>query len=130
MKKESTKKIIVILGIIIVALVIFKAGMYVGYRKAGFSRTFGDSMLRDDIPGGHGVSGKIIKIATTSLVVEGSDNIEKVITFTPDTLIRKLRDAASSTVLQVDDPIIVIGSPGPNGEIAAKLIRILPQLQK
>jgi hypothetical protein len=139
MEKKSTQKIVLILGIVIVMLVIFKAGVYVGYRKAGFSRGLGDSyfrnfggsprggMMRDDIPGGHGVTGKVIKVTPTSLIVEGSDNIEKIITINSETLVRKFRDTASTTALQVNDNVIVIGTPGSNGDVTARLIRILPQ---
>ena len=139
-KQLLLKRTIKIIAVLILVLLIFKAGVYDGYRKFEFSSrlgnsyytTFGGPMMmgffHDDIPGGHGVSGKVIKASPTAIVVEGTDNIEKIVTISADTLVRRARETASTTAVQVNDAVIVIGSPGQNGEIAAKLIRILPPI--
>ena len=66
LNKKIVYKTLVVIGIVVVALLIFQAGFFVGYKKAGFSH----------IPNSHGVSGKVVKIDTVSMVVEGSDNAE------------------------------------------------------
>lgn len=137
------------IAVIVIALIIFKIGVFVGYRKAGFSYRFGENYYRtfggqrldsgrgmmngfmhDNMPGGHGVTGKVIKVSLPTIIVEGSDNIEKVININNDTLIRNMMDTATPTDIKIDDSIIVIGSPTPTGEIDAKLIRIISPIQK
>ncbi len=134
-KNITTKTVLVVIAVIVIGLLIFKAGQFVGYKKAGFSgrmgdnysRTFGGPMMREGMPGGHGVTGKVIKVSPDSIVIEGSDSVEKVITVSTTTLVRNLREDAHVSDIKVNDMIVVIGTPSQNGEVTAKLIRIIPQ---
>ncbi|MEI6553683.1 MAG: hypothetical protein WCO09_03880 [bacterium] len=141
--------IIKTLVVIIIALIIFQAGMFVGYGKAMFYRSLGDryykpfdqkhgpndqfggfnSFVQDsNLPGGHGAVGKIVSINLPNIVVASPDNIEKTINISNDTLIRHFRDNIGAKDLQVGDYIIVLGdtSSSDNGIVNAKLIRLLP----
>ncbi|OGZ56585.1 MAG: hypothetical protein A3J04_01915 [Candidatus Ryanbacteria bacterium RIFCSPLOWO2_02_FULL_47_14] len=126
---------------LIVALLIFQAGMFVGYHKARFSyrmgdnfhRTFGErkggplgGFGRGDFPGGHGTIGKIIKIDLPTLVIEDRDNVEKIITIKDDTTVRHFRESVKTSDLKTDDYVVVIGTPNDSGQIEARLIRIVP----
>ena len=122
---------------LIVALLIFQAGMFVGYRKAKFSyrmgdnfhRTFGErkgGFVRGDFPGGHGTIGKIIKIDLPTLIIEDRDNVEKIIIIKDDTAVRRFRESVKSSDLKTDDYVVVIGTPNDSGQIEARLIRIVP----
>ncbi len=139
---ESKKARHIFFGICIaiIALLIFQAGIFVGFRKAEFAEHFGENyyrafgpsrdqaggFFREDIAGGHGASGKIVKINLPTFVVSGPDNTEKVILITDDTLVRRLRDQISATDIKVDDFAVVLGAPNAQGQIVAKLIRLLP----
>lgn len=141
-QSKKFKVILYGLGILIVALLIFQAGIWVGYRKAGFSyhagenyfRTFGGGrhgafpmgMHMKDFPESHGAIGRVIKINLPTLVMEDRDQIEKVIAIGDDTIVTRLRENIKPADLKVDDIIVVIGSPDDNAQVAAKLIRVLP----
>jgi hypothetical protein len=139
----------IILGLIILLLV-FRLGMLVGYRKAGFAygwgenyeRNFGGRMGEFGRPGGpgdllrdlddrrfmgaDGTVGRIIKIDQASIVVKGQADEEKIILLNGKTLIRRFRDNIKPADLRVDDMIVVIGEPNQAGQIEAKLIRLIP----
>lgn len=142
-KAKTVRVIISGLCVIIVALLIFQAGMFVGYRKAMFaggmsdeySRTFigrrgmpdmMDGFIGKDVPGGHGAVGKVVQVNGPVLVVADSNDTEKEVVTASSTLVRKFRDEASLSDIQVDDYIVVIGSPNAKGQIEAKLIRLMP----
>ena len=133
------------IGIVIVALLIFQAGMFVGFRKAEFSGRFGDNYRQtfggpkepgngimgiffgsSDFPNPHGAVGKIIKITLPTIVTIGPDNVEKIILIKKDTIINRFRETIQPTDLKIDDRIVVIGSPNSSSQIEAKLIRIVP----
>ena len=150
-KNLSRSKIFhLIIGLIIalvVLLVIFQAGRFVGFRQAMFSGRLGDNYYRalegpsrggplgmkgsrgfwsDDLPNSHGAAGKIIKINLPTLVVIGPDNLEKVIKVGGDTIIRSFRNAIKASDLKVGDSIVTIGTADESSQIVAKLIRLLP----
>ena len=90
---------LVILGVIVIALLIFQLGMRVGFTKADFSYKWGENYHKNfagpregffgdwrkmPLPPGdfleaHGVFGSIIRIDGSTLVIKGSDNIEKTV---------------------------------------------------
>jgi|SRR3989344_4521504 len=141
LQSKVPKKILYGIGIAVIALVIFQAGVFVGYHKAAFSYRWGDNYYRTfgepqkrfgrEFPRGgfsdaHGATGKIIKIDLPTFVVQGQDNIEKIVVIKNDTAIRRSRNAAQQTDLKIDDFVVVIGSPNDQGQIEAKLIRLMP----
>lgn len=139
-----------IIGTIIALLLLllaFQAGRFIGFRQAMFSGHLGDNYFRafegpdrgplglkgprgfmtDDLPNGHGAAGKIIKINLPTLVVVGPDNLERVIKIEADTMIRRFRDAVKPTDLKVGDFIIAVGGDSnDDSQIETKLIRLLP----
>lgn len=140
-QSKTLQKILIGVGMAVVALLIFQAGMFVGYRKASFSYRFGDNYYRafgdhgpksfkGSMRGGfieaNGAVGKIVSINLPTFVVVGTDNVEKVILIRENTRIRHLDTTATSTDLKVDDSIVIFGSPNDSSQIEAKLIRIVP----
>ncbi len=130
-------------GVLVFALAIFQAGIFVGFHKARFSYRFGDNYSRNfagplgsfSIRGmmgsggftdSHGVTGKILKVSLPTLVIEGADKIEKIVVITDQTEIREFRGDLKPADLKVDDSAVIIGTPNDQGQIEAKLIRILP----
>lgn len=150
LKSKTFKKILIGLGVFIIALFVFQAGIFVGYRKASFSykwgdnytRTFGGDNLRNggrimgmmgpwgpnssDFSNAHGTIGNIVKIDLPAVVVLDQNKVEKIILISGNTQIRNQREAASSSDLKLDDTVVVIGSPNDKSQIEARLIRIMP----
>lgn len=142
------------IGVILLVLVIFVAGMLMGYHQASVSYRWGENYYRNFVGGphggdfrglgrdefinGHGLFGSILSITSINnsninglssgevLVVKDKDNTEKIVLVAPNTTVRRDREAISMKDLQVNMLIIALGTPNNEGQIEAKLIRILP----
>jgi hypothetical protein len=140
---QSKKFKMTLLGIagFIAALLIFQAGIFVGYRKADFSynwernypRVFGtppNSFLNEfgdrGFTNGHGTVGQIMKIDGNNIIIKGSDNVEKTVIVSDSTSIQSGRQSLKINALKVNDFIVAIGSPNNSGQIDAKFIRVMP----
>lgn len=150
--KDNYKKTLIVktfllaLGGVALVLLIFQAGVMVGYRQASFSYRWGDNYGRMFFGGfhpmmgapagfgqeypinGHGAVGRIIKISGSTMVVADRDNTEKVILLNNQTIVRSFRESIKSEQLKVDDSVMVIGTPNDQSQIVAKLIRLIPPL--
>ncbi len=147
-KKVFESKIVVgvLIGIgaLLVLLVVFAAGMNLGFRRASFGdawqrnyeRNFG-AMQRGrlfpgfgpesgNLPNAYGATGKIVKVSLPVIIVEDKDNTEKTVLIGNGTDIRERRENISSSNLKTGDFVVVIGNPNQNGQIAASLIRVMP----
>ncbi len=128
------------LAILALVLVVFRAGMFLGFRKANFSFRWGENYHRNfggprggfmqnfegkDFIDAHGVSGRIVTIGEQSLVIEGRDGTERVVRVTDQTAIRRFQESIQLSDLQEEDAIVVLGTPNNDGQIEAKLIRVL-----
>ncbi len=143
-QSQSFRGILIGIVIAIITLVIFQAGIAVGYRKATFGHRLGDNFEQNfkdprggnfgfpgmpggmDMPSGYGATGKIVSIALPLVVVAGPDNLEKTLVINEDTEIREFRNSITKDKLQVGNFIIVLGIPNDKGQIEAKLIRLAP----
>lgn len=134
-------RILIGVGALLVLLLTFQAGIFVGYHKAAFSFRGGDNYYRTfdekkdvrggfpmmgDFPNAHGASGRIVSIQLPNIVIEDRDKVEKVVATNDRTVIRKFRGEAAMTDLAVGDIVVVIGNPNQNGQIDAEVIRLLP----
>ena len=143
LQSHGTRTALFIIGGLVVALLIFQAGEFVGFRKAAFSYGLGDNFHRsfgarrgpaprgligDDYVNANGASGKIISLTLPSLVVQDDDGVEKVVTIASSTVIRQFRDMIQPQQLKTGDTIIVIGQPDNTAHIIASLIRVVPAL--
>jgi len=128
-----------------IILLVFKTGMMVGFQKANFSCHWSDNYHqnfggpRGGFPGGfgdrdfieaNGSVGQIIKIATSTLVIRGRGNVEKVVLIKADTVINQLKETITINELKTDDMVVVIGEPNNDGQIEAKLIRVMPAIPR
>jgi hypothetical protein len=146
-KHDVLKWIIVGLLSIVVLVLVFGLGVFVGERKAKFSYLWAENYHRmfagpkagflgslrmppfppfDEFIEVHGTFGEIIKIEGSNLVVKGRGNIEKVIVVTEKTVIKSGREDIKFSDLKIGDMIVIIGSPNDKGQIEAKLIRVFP----
>ena len=138
-ESKNSTKVLSLIGVVIVALLIFSAGISVGFHKASFGRAWGENYERnfgmkpdhsifdkDNFPNAHGAIGKIIKIEPPTIIVQDKDNTEKVILIGDNTEIQKIRENIKINDLKTDDFVVVIGVPDEKGQIEAKLIRVMP----
>lgn len=150
-QSKMFKKILCGLGVLIVTLAVFQAGVFVGFKKANFSYGLGDNyhrmfgerdrdsfggmtgfsgMMRGgDFSNAHGTAGKILKITLPYIMVAGQDGVEKTIVVGDKTIIRQFRNEIKATDLKIGDTIVAIGAPNGKAEIDATLIRIAPTFQ-
>lgn len=127
---------------LIIALLIFQLGMFVGFRKANYAFGWGDNyhrifggprggILRDfsgnDFVNGHGIAGTITKIDGETIIVTGNKNIEKAIICDDETLISAGRSTITLDNLKSGDKVTVIGKPNNDGTITAGIIRLFGQ---
>jgi hypothetical protein len=135
----------IIFGVCIMFVVmgIFKAGVMVGYHEATFSSRWGQNyeqnfggmgmmpgLPNEHLPNPDGTFGKIISISTTAstttLVVNSPQNPEEKIVVSADTLVRDHMNTINVTTLSAGSYVVVLGSPNNQGEIEAKLVRVVP----
>ncbi|MCX6328192.1 MAG: hypothetical protein NTZ85_01575, partial [Bacteroidia bacterium] len=84
-----------------------------------------------DILEAHGTFGKIIKINGADFVIEGKDEVERIIKVDENTVIRSFRNMNSSlklSDLKIGDYAVIIGSANEEGQIDAQFIRVLNSL--
>lgn len=146
---------LVVIGIVIYSLLVFRAGVSVGFHKAGFAGAFGRNLeanligpgprmmglaglgdgrsamyirrtFDERLPGGHGAVGEVVDTDLPRIVIESPDNLERTILIGSTTKVRKLQQQARPEDIRVNDFIIVLGNPDDAGQIAAKLVRIMP----
>ncbi|MDD5750398.1 MAG: hypothetical protein PHU56_01975 [Candidatus Pacebacteria bacterium] len=140
-QSKTFKMILLVIAGLVVFLLVFKAGMMVGFEKANFSCRWSDNYHRnfggprEGFPGGigdrdfmeaNGVVGQVIKVASSTLVIKGRGDVEKIVLIKDDTIINKFKDTITLDGLQADDMVVVIGEPNDDGQIEAKLIRVMP----
>lgn len=140
-QSKAFRKILYGIGALIIAMLIFHAGVFVGYHKAAFSYRYGDNYYktfgeprghmprgfgRDNFSDTHGAIGKIIKINLPTLIISDKNNIEKIILIKDDTQINRFRETLKPTDLKIDDFVVVIGTPNNQSQVEAKLIRLMP----
>ncbi|MDD5341419.1 MAG: hypothetical protein PHC97_03205 [Patescibacteria group bacterium] len=126
---------------LIILLLVFKVGQNIGTRKANFSYQWGENYHKnfagpkggflnefgnEDFIESHGVFGQILKNEGQSLVISGNDKAERIILVSRDTIVRHFRGDISPSELKISDFVVVIGEPNSIGQIAAKLIRVIP----
>lgn len=139
-------KLLKVMGVVIIGLLIFSLGTIVGFHKATFGRSWGENYkenfaighragplggianlgMTDYFPNAHGAVGEIIKIESPNIIVQDRDNTEKVVYISDSTPIEKAGEKIKILDLKLDDFVVVIGNPNPQGIIEAKLIRIMP----
>jgi|SRR6185312_4778561 len=139
-KSKKVKYALSALVFLAVLLFVFQAGVVVGIHRADFSGHLGDNysrmfdggrptgfaaMMMPSQPLGYGTSGKVLSVASGTITVSTTDNLEKIVKVNADTVIRESRNTATTTDIKAGDSIVVVGAPNAQGEIDAKLIRIV-----
>lgn len=76
-------------------------------------------------PGAHGVSGQIVSVSGTAMVVDGADGVEQSIQTTSSTKIRSGAGDIPFSALSAKQQVVIFGEPTTDGQIEARLIRVL-----
>ena len=142
-KSKNFTALLIAVGCAVMLLLVFKAGMYVGFRKANFSYRWGENYHRNfggprggffhdfngrDFIDAHGVAGQIIKIDGSMVVIKGRDNVEKIVSVGDSATIQRMRETIKISDLKIGDYVVVIGEPNNAGQIDAKFIRLMPHV--
>lgn len=129
------------LGFLILTFV-FKVGEIVGAKKANFSCQWSNNYHKNfggpkqgflqgfgdkDFIEANGVVGQVIGIASSTITIKGRGDVEKIVLVEQDTTIKKFQETISLDKLQIDEMVVVIGEGNSQGQIEAKLIRIMPK---
>jgi hypothetical protein len=140
-RSSTAKRLVAAVAVILVIVVVFSAGVAVGYHRGVYLFQWNERYLRGfadprsifapfermpDSANSHGVVGKIVSVSLPSLMIQGKDSAEQVVAISATTTIRAFRDATSTSALKVGANVIVIGLPDKNGTIDAEFIRVMP----
>jgi len=140
-ESKNFKGALIGVGAFIAVLLIFGAGMAIGFKKADFSFRWGDNYHKNfggprggffkdftgrDFIEAHGVFGQIIKIDGQMIIIKGQGNVERLVVVKDTTIINRGRETIKISDLKVDDSVVIVGQPNASGQIEAKLIRIMP----
>ena len=147
-ESKNLRRVLWGVGIAIAVLLIFQAGMFVGYRKAGFSYRWGDNYYRafgghrggermmggrmmdsfrgKDFTNSSGAIGRIVSINLPVLTIENGDGIEKIILIADDTAVRRFRETINANELKIGDFVVVLGAPNDSAQVEAKIVRVMP----
>ncbi|MBU6321598.1 MAG: hypothetical protein KGI78_02200 [Patescibacteria group bacterium] len=120
------------LGAVVVALLIFHAGVAVGSREALRARgprlfAFGSStagLPHVFIVHGHGAIGSVTSVAQGSFTLLTRDGSSETVEIATTTAVRSASGEASTTALAAGDTVLVLGAPASDGAIRADVIRI------
>jgi hypothetical protein len=141
LEHTTISKVIIAIGSISIVLVIFNAGIFVGYHKAQFSQARGEQYKRGyndpkfflapfmqdkNNQNPNGTVGKILSISGNTALIELPNDTEQTIHIGSSTKIRYPADATSTRALESGLYIAVIGKPNTDGDIDASFIRVLP----
>ena len=153
LQSKECKVLVWSLAGLIVVFAIFEAGVIVGIKNGEYAyrwqkhyeQNFGGPRGRVPFDGqrpspmqglrhiagstmmaAHGISGTILKIDGQTIVMQGRDEVEKIIQLGTLSLIKRLRDTIQVSDLKVGDTIVVIGNPNDAGQVDAKFIRVMP----
>jgi hypothetical protein len=145
LQTKTFSKLLWGVGGLVLAGLIFQAGIFVGYYKASFSYQLGDEyhsvfggrgpmpwvpgesgFAQQGFSGAYGASGDILKIDLPNIVIEGQNAVEETVVVSTSTIFRSMRNTITATDLKPDDFVIIIGSPNNKGQIEAKLVRVTP----
>lgn len=125
------------LGGVVILLLVFGAGVAVGYRSGLFSSRFGENYYHNFFGGGpggvmgmptpmnqHGTIGSVISVGSSTIATKDPGGNEQSIVINEDTVIREGNETLTIAGIQDGDQVAVIGEPNDTGQIAARLIRV------
>ena len=138
---KTYSHLLLILVILLIAWIIFAAGIFIGYHKAVFLNDWDDSyrqgmmnpnsplapfMHNSDEVNPHGAMGEIVSVNFPVIMIKGPESAEQVVIISSTTMIRILHGMASVNDIKNGQYVVAVGEPNNKGEIQATFIRIVP----
>ena len=139
MASKSVRRSIGIVGALILALLIFHAGVVVGSHRSQFGRYGMDRGFRPPFaPNGfempsafietnHGAVGTVTVVTLPTITVRTREGVDRDVFISTSTVIRSM-DSQTAKILSEGDQVVVLGAPDSEGRINAQIIRVLPSL--
>lgn len=121
------------LGGLVVLLIVFGAGMMVGYRSGLFASRFGANYYHNFLGVGmgpgpmiqpYGATGVVISVGSSTLATKDPNGDEESIVVDSGTVIREMNATIPLGDVQDGSHVAVIGDPNGMGQIHARFIRI------
>lgn len=145
-KPDKFKVAIMIVAGLIILFAGFGLGEVAGFERANFSYRWGENyhnlfggprggfipgpgFTENGLQDSHGVAGTVIKVDADTIVIKGSDNIEKEAEISTSTIIRKGDQNLSLSNIDPDDMVVILGMPNGTGQIQAEFIRVFSPQQ-
>lgn len=133
-------RLIISLAMAMLVLGVFWLGMFIGETRGGTPPVFGQAGIEHPWPfgdwpgqeghhGRHGTFGVIDQIEAETLVITDHDNTKRQIIITAETIFKRHREQITPAEVRVGDRIGVIGQPGADEAIEAKVIWVIPEGQ-
>lgn len=135
---KAFKIIVVILTELILLIGAFSLGINVGFKKAFFTYSWNQNYPNNfggrailappsnaQFFNAHSLDGIILSLDQSNLVIKDEDSNEKTIIITPQTVIRQNFQTLLAKDLKTGEEIVIIGEANAQGQIDAKLIRVL-----
>lgn len=121
-----------------VLLVVFGAGVAVGYRNGLFASRFGEDYYHNFIGGrsmgmpmmgmppvgGHGAIGTVMSVGSSTIITKDLNGNEQSIVVDGKTSIRRANQTIALGSIVDGDHVAVIGDPNGSGQIYARFIRV------
>ena len=133
MDERKLKPIIYFLIAFILALLAYRAGVFVGERKAMYSYRWSENYQKnfggpnsEGFIDAHGISGIVLHVDQSGLVIQDKDNTEKTVIVSRETSIHQGHNDIGLNALSPSMHVVVIGEPDDEGHIQARLIRVFP----
>ncbi len=137
-----------VIGILVIVLVSFAAGVNVGSHKATFASRWGENyerhflgeeggiggrlpdgkklkMMEKGMRNAHGVAGEVLSVSGATIILKDRKNQESTVRVNESTIINRGPEAIALAGIALGDRIAVIGKPQEDGVVAAHLIRVL-----
>ncbi len=136
--KKTVVYVALALGCLIILVLDFRLGVFVGLEKAQFGSRWDEHYRRNilgspmmfGLPGpglnAHGVVGPIVSIQGNTLVVKGEDAEKTIVVPANAAILGRPHERLDFSALKVGEQVSVIGGPNSEGQIEARLVRILP----
>ena len=138
LQSKGIHAVLWVLGALVVLLLVFGAGVAVGYRSGLFASRFGEEYSHNFLGAGsgsgmmggpaplnqHGTIGAVISVGSSTIATKDPNGNEQSVVIDQSTVIREANETVSVADIQVGDQIAVIGEPNDTGQIHARLIRI------
>jgi hypothetical protein len=134
------RKIILFVGVVSIGLLIFHAGVVVGYHRSSRGHAAGEYGFRPVpglasvrvpagfIAGDHGAVGVVSNMNGSTFTVRMRDGSTQTVSVNGTTIIRTMRGSASTSAIGDGDEIVVVGAPSDTDDaISADLIRIMQE---